>query len=264
MRRDIFGLIALADTGHLLRDRYRSRMIQEHTMNDVPFDVKEQLGLLKLGSLLNTAGQEKSWPAQYRVAADAYNEALRQTVTYIESLQSGAISKNQQTEIELSRLWSNASAAVNTFDPDLANRCFVKGQGWLDSNVWTDPQYKKYGIGIDDMRKAFMEFNKSQYAHNQKRVPDWFSKAGVGFAIATFLSLFYLLVGPGITAEKRILFAAWMAFCVAASAAFLGGTAVSKGTLKIPFMKEAPVQFSAVGGIGIFVVVFLILAAALR
>jgi len=126
----------------------------------------------------------------------------------------------------------------------------------------SNPQYKRYGVGIDDMRKAFMEFNQRHYAQNHKQVPDWFPKAGVGFAIATFLSLFYLLVGPDISAQKRLIFDAWMAFCVAASGAFLGGTAVSKGTLKIPFMKEAPVQFSAIGGIGIFIVVLLILVAA--
>jgi hypothetical protein len=32
----------------------------------------------------------------------------------------------------------------------------------------------------------------------------------------------------------------------------------------VPFMKDAPVQFSAIGGIGIFMVVFLILAVAFR
>jgi len=206
-------------------------------------------------------GEERTKSTEYRAAANAYNKALRETVGYLEGLRSGTKSTDQNTERELSQLWSNASIAVDAFDPDLANRCFIKGQGWLDPSVWTNPQYKEYGVGIDDMRKAFMEFNERQYAQNQKHVPSWFPKAGVGFAIATFLSLFYLLVGPNIPAEKRLIFAAWMAFCLAASAAFLGGTAASKGTLKIPFMKEAPVQFSAVGGIGIFVVVFLILAA---
>jgi hypothetical protein len=231
-------------------------------MDNAPIDVNDQLGLLKLGGLLTAVGEERTRSTEYRAAANAYNEALRETVSYLEDLRSGTKAEDQNTERELSRLWSNASTAVNAFDPDLANRCFIKGQGWLDPSVWTDQQYKKYGVGIDDMRKAFMEFNERQYAQNQKHVPEWFPKAGVGFAIATFLSLFYFLVGPNIPTEKRLIFAAWMAFCLAASAAFLGGTAVSKGSPKIPFMKEAPVQFSAVGGIGIFVVVFLILAAA--
>jgi len=231
-------------------------------MGNAPYDVQEQLGFLKLGALLTAVGEEKTRSKEYRAAADAYNEALSETVAYLEGVRSGAKPTDQEAERELSRLWRTASTAVNEFDADLGNRCFIKGQGWLDPSVWTNPQYSKYGVGIDDMRKAFMEFNERQYAQKQKQVPDWFPKAGVGFAAATFLSLFYLLVGPNIPAEKRLIFAAWMAFCVAASAAFLGGTAVSKGTLKIPFMKEAPVQFSAVGGIGIFVVVFLILAAA--
>ena len=226
--------------------------------------IQDQLGFLKLGRLLRAVDEDRTRSADYTTAVQAYNKALSQTVTYLKAVRSGDQPSNEGKEEELSRLWSDASAAISTFDPELANRCFVKGQGWLDPKVWSDERYKQYGVGIDDMREALMEFNRKQFAQNQNRVPDWFPKAAVGFSIATFFSLFYLMVGPQLAPEKRIIFDAWMAFCVAASAAFLGGTAVSKGTLKIPFMKDAPVQFSAYGGIGIFVVVFLILAATFR
>jgi hypothetical protein len=224
----------------------------------------QQLELLKLGGLLRAVGEDRTKSAEYKGAVQSYDKALRETVTYPESVRLGKKPSNQDSEMELSRLWSDASVAVSTFDPELANRCFIKGQGWLDPKVWNDDRYKKYGIGIDDMREALMEFNKKQYVQNQQRIPDWFSKAGVGFSTATFLSLFYLLVGPNLALQKRVIFDAWMAFCVAASAAFLGGTAVSKGTLKLPFMKDAPVQFSAVGGIAIFIVVFLMLVSTYR
>jgi hypothetical protein len=227
-------------------------------------EIENQLGLIKLGGLLQAVSEPRTNSAAYQAAVQAYQKALSETVTYLEAVRSGRKQYNQEDEAGLSRLWSDASTAVSTFDPDLANRCFVKGQGWLDSKVWNDERYKRYGVGIDDMREAFIEFNKKRSAQNQKQVPDWFPRAGVGFSIATFLSLFYLLVGPDLAPQKRIIFDAWMAFCVAASSAFLGGTAVSKGTLKLPFMKDAPVQFSAFGGIAVFIVVFLMLAITYR
>ena len=61
-----------------------------------------------------------------------------------------------------------------------------------------------------------------------------------------------------------MIFDAWMAFCVAASAAFLGGSAAASGTLKIPFMKDAPIKFSAVGDFAIFVVVLISMASVNR
>lgn len=101
-----------------------------------------------------------------------------------------------------------------------------------------------------------------QFNVDVRQEPKWFPAAGALFGVATFASLFYLLIGPEIPAGRTFIFNAWLAFCIAASAAFLGGTAVARGTVKIPFMKVAPTQFVAYGGIGVFVVVFLILVAA--
>jgi hypothetical protein len=92
-------------------------------------------------------------------------------------------------------------------------------------------------------------------------IPSWFPAAGLGFAIATFISLLYLLIGPELASGKKFLLDAWLSFCVAASTAFLGGSAVARGTLKIPFMKVEPMQFVTFGGVGVFVVVLIILTA---
>lgn len=219
--------------------------------------------LLKVGGPLRQVAAERTESNEYRAALQAYNLALRETVTYIEKIRSGVESYDPQKEATLSELWSQASVVVATFDPHLANQCFIKGQGWLNPTVWNDSRYKKYHIGIDDMREALMDFTEKQHARSD-RVPGWFAIAGLVFAAATFVSLFYLLLGPDLSTQKKIIFNAWVAFCVAASAAFLGGTAVSKGSLKIPFMKDAPVQFVSYGGVGVFVLVFLILLAANR
>jgi hypothetical protein len=94
---------------------------------------------------------------------------------------------------------------------------------------------------------------------SRQRIPGWFPIAGVAFAVATFVSLFYLLIGPELAPSRKIIFDAWLAFCVASSASFLGGSAVARGLLKIPFMKDAPVNFLAFGGVGVFLVVLIIL-----
>jgi hypothetical protein len=90
-------------------------------------------------------------------------------------------------------------------------------------------------------------------------VPAWFAKAGFVLLALTALSLFYLLVGPGIPSDRKVIFNVWVALCVAGSAAFLGGDAVAKGTLRIPFMNNEPLAVTAVGGIGTFIVVLVIL-----
>ncbi|TBA11049.1 hypothetical protein [Rhizobium ruizarguesonis] len=185
-------------------------------------------------------------------ALDKLERAIRETTIYIKHGDGSDMSR----EWEISRLWSEASNAIADFDPHLARRCFIKGQGWLDSSVWLQHEFER--LKISDMRGGYIGFQQTPVID----VPPWFQVAGAGFAFLTFCSLFYLLIGPDLTANKRIIFDAWMAFCVASSAAFLGGTAVAKGALKIPFLKDAPVKFSAIGGIAVFVVVFLIMAAA--
>jgi len=109
------------------------------------------------------------------------------------------------------------------------------------------------------MRNALRQMNRTQ---PRQEIPEWFPMAGFAFAVATFISLFALLMMPDITPAKRVIFNAWLAFCVAASGAFLGGQAVASGNLALPILKDSPIKFSAYGGIAIFIVVFLILFAA--
>jgi hypothetical protein len=91
-------------------------------------------------------------------------------------------------------------------------------------------------------------------------VPRWFPVAGVVFSAVTVVFLMYLVVVAPPRDESRRVFDVLMALCVASASAFLGGTAVARG--KLPFFKEAPVQFSAAGGVAVFVIVFLLLRYA--
>ena len=194
---------------------------------------------------------------QFREAFTAFGNALRQTIDYLAQLDKGA-TYDQSTERNISELWWKAAQAIAPFDADLANRCVVKGDGWLDPKMWNDPQFKDK-ISIQQMRKDFMNWNQAQ---KRSTVPDWFPKAGVAFAALTFLSLFYLVIGPELQQGKKVIFDIWMAFCLACSLAFLGGDAAAKGKIKPPFFRDSPIQFSTTGGIAVFVIVFLILYGA--
>ena len=55
-----------------------------------------------------------------------------------------------------------------------------------------------------------------------------------------------------------------LALGVALSFAFLGGDAAAKGSLPVPLVKDHPVQFSVVGGVAVFVIVFLLATVAWR
>jgi hypothetical protein len=91
-----------------------------------------------------------------------------------------------------------------------------------------------------------------------ENVPKWMPVAAVVFTALTLISLFYLILRPeDIPPSKHLTFDVWMSLCVAASISFIGGTAQAHG--RIPFFQDSPVEFMAVGGAGVFIVIFLIL-----
>jgi hypothetical protein len=242
-------------------------------MTDVTIDDPRGVASL-ISDLINIRGALEAVPAyrrnteKYQAATSKYDAALRETTAYMEKLKNSHESVDAQKEFTLAQLWSEASVAIHEFDDKLANRCFIKAQGWIDHAVWDDNQYKQYKIGIDDMRQALLELNTKQFAKQRadregeqvkEQIPWWFPHAGVGFTIATFISLFILLFLPDLSQQKRIIFDVWVAFCVAASAAFLGGSAAASGTLAIPFAKDSPVKFSALGGIATFIVILILM-----
>lgn len=143
-------------------------------------------------------------------------------------------------------------------DPDISDACFGKGAGWTDPNAWAQARKKGQKISIEDMPNARRVLNaKRQASMARVEIPAWFPVAGVAFAGVTVLFLMYLLLGPTLAPEKKNIFDVLMAFCASASGAFLGGSAVASG--RIPFLKDSPIAFSAAGGIGIFIVVYLVL-----
>jgi hypothetical protein len=208
------------------------------------------------GRKLQEWEHDESFRTAYQTAHEAFSKALYATVAYVPTARS---IRNDERAKEISELWRAAAKAMGPFDYDLSNRALLKGSGWLNPQMWSHPLFKDR-ISIDKMTEDFMAWNEAQ--GSRRTVPRWFAIAGVVFAVLTFGSLFYLLIGPELQAGREIIFDTWVAFCVACSAAFLGGDAVAKGKIPLPFFKDSPVQFSITSGIAAFVIVFLIMYGA--
>jgi hypothetical protein len=197
---------------------------------------------------------------EFKETFKAFSRALHETILYLAHLERGG-AYDRQKEIEISRLWSDAAVEMAPFDPGLANRCIVKGNGWLDPKVWEHPEFKGQ-VSIAGMREAFMHWNLDQGGKLMaKQVPDWFKGAAMLFAAFAVVSLFYLVVGPGLPSDRKAIFNTWVAFCAACSLGFFGGEAAAEGRIPIPYVQQDPVRFTVVGGIGVFVIVLLLMFA---
>ena len=79
--------------------------------------------------------------------------ALNETKSYIERLDSGK-RRNRKTEWAIARLWHDASVPLRDIDPDLADRCFIKGSYWMEPETWTDVRIKRKRIKLDQVLKS--------------------------------------------------------------------------------------------------------------
>jgi hypothetical protein len=92
--------------------------------------------------------------------------------------------------------------------------------------------------------------------------PSWAPIVGAFFGGITLIFFIVMatltMLGHGIPASGRFPFVAALALGVALASAFIGGDAVARGRLSIPFLKDKPVEFGVLGGIAVFVIVLLI------
>ena len=94
-----------------------------------------------------------------RRAIKALYVALNETVLYFRRLdrpylaqsrkQKRKFQRNIKSEEAISRLWMEASVELRDIAPDLAERCFLKGQYWADRDGWSDDDVRKSNIKLD-------------------------------------------------------------------------------------------------------------------
>jgi hypothetical protein len=77
-------------------------------------------------------------------------KALNETDIYLARLRKGR-PESQREEADLSRVWTEAAAALRGVDDDFAHRCQLKGRFWADPDSWTVEELEKAQIGIKEV-----------------------------------------------------------------------------------------------------------------
>jgi len=103
------------------------------------------LGLIREGKKRRTDRTDQALYALYT--------ALNETKAYVERLESGK-RRNRKTEWAIAKLWHDASVPLRDVDPDLADRCFIKGSYWMEPDTWTDVRIKRKRIKLDQVLKS--------------------------------------------------------------------------------------------------------------
>jgi Alpha/beta hydrolase family len=92
----------------------------------------------------------RPFPPEHLDGLKGVNQALLETRRYLRLRQGGA-ERDGGTEDRLSSLWMDASWKIMKFDPKLGELCQVKGHGWADESVWSDPRYSDLPIKLNDI-----------------------------------------------------------------------------------------------------------------
>jgi hypothetical protein len=90
----------------------------------------------------------KDEAARREQALAAYRGALLETRKYLKARHDGA-ARDAKREDDLSSLWHDAADQIWPFDSDLAKLAYIKGHGWADDRIWSDPLYKDLPLQLD-------------------------------------------------------------------------------------------------------------------
>lgn len=87
---------------------------------------------------------------QYLNAIGAIHEAATKTNFYLRDIREGK-EGNREKEQELSGLWFEATTAIQLIDPELAEKCLIKGQCWSDPRLFSSEEHGGVLLSIDYM-----------------------------------------------------------------------------------------------------------------
>ncbi len=86
------------------------------------------------------------------------SKAVRRTLSYIRDENK----RNTKIEEELSDLWADVAVAAQPFDPDLANRCYIKGNYWANPDKWQVDKVEEAGIEIERIEAEIGNYFKGR------------------------------------------------------------------------------------------------------
>jgi hypothetical protein len=76
--------------------------------------------------------------------------ATNETKLYVERVRRTGVSV-RATEEQLSRLWTKAAVPIRRFDRDLADRCLLKGEYWVNPSALTVEQINLFRLGLNEV-----------------------------------------------------------------------------------------------------------------
>ena len=90
------------------------------------------------------------------------SKAVRQTLAYIGHIGRDENKRDLRTEEKLSDLWAKVALAAQSFDSDLAERCYLKGNYWANPDNWGDEEVKNDRIEIERIGAEIGKYFKGE------------------------------------------------------------------------------------------------------
>jgi hypothetical protein len=112
-------------------------IVEAATLISIFSQVREWLGMLNARDVRDKA--------DYKAALKSIYVAAFETKAYLASTDS----RKSDTELKLSRLWSEAAVELRPINFDLADRCLIKADYWADPSKWSQSQIDDARIGLE-------------------------------------------------------------------------------------------------------------------
>src|SRR5690348_14778143 len=101
--------------------------------------------------ILRTIGRgHRSRTDRHDAALTAIYAAANETRMYIADA-TETTRRSTARERKLVRLWTKAAVPVRHLDRQLADRCLLKADLWIDPSQWSPAQIREFRIGIDEV-----------------------------------------------------------------------------------------------------------------
>jgi hypothetical protein len=156
------------------------------------------------------------------------------------------IFENYQKCIESLRLSNIALIISKCIDPTV-NKIFSTNV----INIITEDIRQMIGLKM---------IEKIEKKATPQALPGWFPKAGFISGLVTLLFFMGLVItslfGFSIPKTERYLPIIVLSLGLALASSFLGGYALARGKMPLPFAKDSPIKFSVTGGIAVFIITF--------
>jgi hypothetical protein len=146
---------------HRLLDLFIREMCTDEDRNVPPDDVLPSAAD-EARSALAALGDTISRGRLPRGTIASFSLALTETRRYMAGLH-GSGARNSAEEERISGLWADAGNELYVIgEPELASRCMIKSNGWLDDSVWDDPRYRDLPLKRNDMMEGLRQASASQ------------------------------------------------------------------------------------------------------